>query len=159
MRSCCCAVLVALLCAGGAWAETLVGRVIGVLDGDTVEVLVKREAVRVRMDGIDAPEKKQAFGTKAKQALSGRVYGQSVRVVVKGKDRYERVLGVLLLEGGENVNEWMVEQGWAWHYKKYSRDGRLAELEEKAREGRVGLWADERPVAPWEFRKGAVEEK
>jgi micrococcal nuclease len=129
------------------------GRVVGVMDGDTITVLVGREQRRVRLAGVDAPEKGQAFGQRSKQALSQMIFGREVTVVSTGRDRYERTLGIVRLMDGSSVNERLVENGWAWHYTRYSNDRRLSELESRARAARRGLWADLRPVAPWDFRK------
>jgi micrococcal nuclease len=129
------------------------GRVVGVMDGDTITVLVGREQRRVRLAGVDAPEKGQAFGQRSKQALSQMVFGREVTVVSTGRDRYERTLGIVRLMDGSSVNERLVENGWAWHYTRYSNSRRLSELESRARAARRGLWADPRPVAPWDFRK------
>jgi micrococcal nuclease len=126
-------------------AETLSGRVVRIADGDTLTLLVGKEQVKVRLNGIDAPEKGQPFGTKAKQALSDLTFGKSVRVETKGKDKYGRTLGRVFVDiDGEtvDVNARLVAQGLAWHYLKYSKDKALARTEEAARRERRGLWAD-----------------
>jgi endonuclease YncB( thermonuclease family) len=145
-----CLLTVALACLG--IAEEFSGRVVAVMDGDTITVLVGREQRRVRLAGVDAPEKGQAFGQRSRQALSQMVFGQQVTVVSTGRDRYERTLGIVRLMDGSSVNERLVQNGWAWHYTRYSKDRRLAELESRARVERRGLWVDPRPVAPWDFR-------
>jgi endonuclease YncB( thermonuclease family) len=127
------------------------GRVVGVTDGDTAKVLVGTQTITVRLEGIDAPETGQPFGTRARQALSTLVFGKTVTVRKTGEDRYDRTLGVLV-EGGNEVNAKMVEDGFAWHYKKYSSDEHLAALERQARELKRGLWADPNPTAPWDYR-------
>jgi hypothetical protein len=114
-------------------AEEFSGRVVAVMDGDTITVLVGREQRRVRLAGVDAPEKGQAFGQRSKQALSQMVFGLEVTVVSTGSGCYERTLGIVRLMDGSSVNERLVENGWAWHYTKYSKDRRLAELESRAR--------------------------
>jgi len=129
------------------------GRVVGVMDGDTITVHVGLEQRRVRLAGVDAPEKGQAFGQRSKQALSQMIFGREVTVVSTGRDRYERTLGIVRLMDGSSANERLVENGWAWHYTRYSNDRRLSALESRARAARRGLWADPRPVAPWDFRK------
>ena len=101
------------------------GKVVSIADGDTVTVLRGTEQVKVRLDGIDAPEKNQSFGTKSKDALAGLVFGKTVTVQSEGTDRYGRTLGVISV-GGTNVNQRMVSGGWAWHYKQYSSDETLA---------------------------------
>lgn len=145
--------LLTVIIAGFAMAGDFSGRVVGVLDGDTITVLVGREQRRVRLAGVDAPEKGQAFGQRSKQALSQMIFGREVTVVSTGRDRYERTLGIVQLMDGSSVNERLVENGWAWHYTRYSNDRRLSELETRARAARRGLWADPSPVAPWDFRK------
>lgn len=136
-----------------AWAD-FSGRVVKVLDGDTIDVLVDRKPVRVRLAEIDAPERKQAFGSRSRQALDALVAGQVVTVADAGRDRYGRVLGTVYASG-VNVNAEMVRQGmaWAWVYRQYPSDKQLLVLEEDARAGRRGLWADPAPVPPWEFRR------
>ena len=142
----------ALLFAFTVHAEEFYGRVVGVADGDTITVLVGVEPRRVRLAGVDAPEKGQPFGQRAKQALSRLVFGRTVRVVVHGQDRYGRTLGEVRLPDGGSLNELLVEEGWAWHYTRYSKDQRLAEREATARRSRRGLWVDSRAMPPWEFR-------
>jgi len=128
------------------------GHVIGVLDGDTVEVLVDKNPVRVRLEQIDAPERRQAFGTRSRQALSAYVFDRQITVLEGGKDRYGRVLGTLMLDG-RDINRAMIADGMAWAYRSYLRDPSLLTVEAQARASRTGLWADADPVAPWEFRK------
>ena len=129
----------------------ITGKVVSIADGDTVTVLVGREQVKVRLDGIDAPEKKQPFGAKAREHLADSIHEKTVRIVISGKDRYGRSLGTVWA-GQTNINEEMVKAGLAWHYKQYSKDKRLAELEADARAAKRGLWADKSQVPPWEWR-------
>lgn len=147
-----------LLSHGFCFAGDYVGRIVGVMDGDTVDLLTEsKELVRVRLSGIDAPEKKQAFGNVAKKALSDLTFNR--RVVVSGHkhDRWGRLVGKVIVSGID-ANLQMVKRGFAWHYKKYQKeqppDDRqtyaAAELVAKAK--RLGLWADKDPVPPWEFR-------
>lgn len=143
--------LVLLVAAGMARAE-LAGLVVAVLDGDTIDVLIDRQPVRVRLAQIDAPEKRQAFGTRARQALASMVFQQSVKVVDTGRDRYGRVLGTVFLSG-KNINAAMVEQGMAWVYRQYAKDQALFALEEDARKHGRGLWVDANPIPPWEYRR------
>lgn len=142
----------ALLVALTVHAEEFSGRVVGVSDGDTITVLVGVEPKRVRLAGIDAPEKGQAFAQRAKQAASRLVFGRTVRVVARGQYRYGRTLGDVRLPDGSSLNERLVEEGWAWHYTSYSKDRRLAALEASARRSRRGLWVDPQAAPPWEFR-------
>jgi endonuclease YncB( thermonuclease family) len=125
-------------------------RVVGVVDGDTVDVLrIDRHKERVRLQGIDAPEPGQPYGTQAKQALAGLVVGSPVTVLPTGRDRAGRLLADLQLSDGRSVRAELVQQGMAWLLRK---DPPLAALEAAAREARRGLWADRRPVPPWEWR-------
>jgi len=92
--------------------DTITGRVVGVTDGDTITVRTTTDTIKVRLTGIDTPERGQPFGTKAKQALSGQVFGKDVTVNSSGEDRYGRTLGEIIV-GGESVNVWLVRGGWA----------------------------------------------
>lgn len=127
------------------------GKVTGVKDGDTIEVLIDGKSETVRLLGIDCPERKQAFGTKAKKFTSDFCFGKIVTLEGDERDRYKRLLATVFVDG-KNVNEELVKAGLAWRYK-YSDDQELARLESEARKQRVGLWADRYPIAPWEFRK------
>ncbi|QDU80504.1 Thermonuclease precursor [Polystyrenella longa] len=131
--------------------EQLEGKVVGVTDGDTVRVLVNRQTIKVRLEGIDAPESGQSFGTKSKQALSKMIFNERVIVKKTGEDQYERTLGIIFLKNA-NINAKMVEDGWAWHYKKYNSDQSLSEAEIEAKKEHRGLWEDDNPIPPWEFR-------
>jgi endonuclease YncB( thermonuclease family) len=140
-------------------AAELAGQVVGVLDGDTIEVLtLTKSQVRVRLAGIDAPEKGQAFGNAAKKALSDLVLGKPVIVEWQRKDRYGRMVGKVIVNGVD-ANLKMVEAGLAWHYKQYAKEqlpadrARYAKAEEDAGAEDAGLWRDKLPVPPWEFRK------
>jgi endonuclease YncB( thermonuclease family) len=138
-------------------SETITGKVVSVYDGDTITVLDDSNQIKVRLEGIDTPEAKQPFGTKAKQALSEMVFGKDVTLEWNEKDRYGRTLGHIHING-KWVNLEMVKQGMAWHYKQYSKDQQLAEAEIAARKAKLGLWSDPKPVAPWDWRKGVRSE-
>jgi micrococcal nuclease len=110
----------------------------------------------VRLVEIDAPEKAQPFGNRSKQALSAFVHGQEVRVVEKGQDKYRRTLG-RVYRGELDVNAEMVRIGMAWVYRKYApKNSPLYEIEEGARKERRGLWADNEPLPPWEWRRNGA---
>ena len=129
------------------------GKVIKVADGDTITVLKDGEKVRIRLYGIDAPEKKQEYGIKSLDVLKKMIDGQVVEIDVKDKDQYGRVVGEVYYNG-KNVNLYMLETGNAWWYKQYSKGNlEFAAAEEKAKLNKVGLWEDKDPVPPWEFRK------
>jgi endonuclease YncB( thermonuclease family) len=137
----------------------LVGRVVGVADGDTVTVLdAQKKQHRIRLVGIDAPESKQAFGQKSKDQLARWVHGQEVRIEHTKTDRYNRILGKVWLED-RDINLAMIEAGMAWYYKQFSRDLTPADrnlyeqAELAARQQQLGLWADADPQAPWDFRR------
>lgn len=133
--------------------DTFSGKVVGVKDGDTIEVMYEGIAQTVRLLDIDCPEKSQAYGMKAKQFTSDFCYGKIVTVESFGKkDRYDRILGTVKI-GDKVLNEELVKAGYAWHYKKYSDKQSYSNLENAAKKDKVGLWADENPTPPWDFRK------
>jgi len=137
-----------------AHGETISGRVIGISDGDTLTVLdASNTQHKVRLAGIDAPEKAQAFGQRGKQKLSELCYGKTATINVISTDRYGRSVGDVDCSG-INANEAMVQSGFAWVYRKYDKGyEHLYSLEEEARDARRGLWADSNPIAPWEWRR------
>lgn len=132
-------------------SDSLTGKVVKVADGDTITVLVENRQIKIRLNEIDAPEHDQEFGQKSKDALADLVFGKDVRIVTHGNDRYGRTIGDVFV-GQTNVNEKLVEDGWAWNFLKYSKSKRLAELEKRARQEKRGLWAGKTPVAPWDYR-------
>ena len=135
-------------------AESITGHVVGVADGDTLTVLTaEKRQVRVRLAGIDAPERRQPYGTRARQALSALALGRAARVEVEDIDRYGRAVGRVRV-GGRDVNAEMVRRGAAWVYTRYNRDPSLVPLEAEARAVRRGLWAlpEAERVPPWEWR-------
>lgn len=149
------ALLLALTCQAGI----IEGRVVGVTDGDTVTVLDANNAEhKIRLAGIDAPEKKQAFGSRSKESLSALAFSRFVTVETGKKDRYGREVGKVQVEG-KDVNLEQVKRGMAWHYKAYQReqsadDRKLYDIAESdARVARRGLWDDADPTPPWDFRK------
>lgn len=140
-----------------ALALPFTGQVVGVLDGDTIEVLHNGKAQRIRLHGIDCPEKGQPFGKVAKWATSALVFGRTVTIQNHDTDRYKRVVADIVLADATNVNQKLVKDGWCWWYRKYAPDDAVLEvLETQAREARRGLWIDPRPVPPWEWRKGST---
>ncbi len=128
------------------------GKVVWVADGDSISVLRGREQVKVRLVDIDAPEKAQPFGNRSKQALEALVKGRIVRVVERGHDRYERTLG-RIYRGDLDVNAELVREGMAWAIRPHAGDATLYQIEAEARKQRRGLWQDQEPVPPWEWRK------
>jgi endonuclease YncB( thermonuclease family) len=141
------------------YAEVISGRVVGVADGDTITLLDNTNTQhKIRLGGIDAPEKKQAFGNVSKQSLSDLVYNQQVDVEWHKEDRYGRKVGKVLVNR-EDVNLEQVKRGMAWYYKKYKgeleQSDRISyvQAEQDAQTNRLGLWLDESPTAHWDFRK------
>lgn len=128
------------------------GRVVGVVDGDTIDVLVDRQPIRIRLAEIDAPERRQPFGTQSRNALAKITFGREVHVVESSTDRYGRTVGTVFI-GARNVNGEMVASGMAWAYRRYVLDVGYLQLELNAREQRVGLWRDPYPIAPWAWRR------
>jgi endonuclease YncB( thermonuclease family) len=166
-----------LLGSAGAHAEALLGRVVGVTDGDTITVLDAGKAQhKVRLAGIDAPEKGQPFGDRAKENLARLVFGQDARVDWHKTDRYGRLVGTVWVASPDSACRVkpdcaktldaglaQLTVGLGWHYKQYANEqapqqrGQYAFAEDEARAKRVGLWRDANPLAPWEWRhRGAA---
>jgi micrococcal nuclease len=143
----------ALLLGVCAYGESFSGKVVGVVDGDSLSVMHGGKAEPVRLNGIDAPERGQGFSAVAKQHLSDLVFGKVVRVEIRSKDRYQRTVADVYV-GTMLVNHAMVRAGYAWWFRRYSpRDRQLEKLEEEARQARRGLWEEEEPTPPWEYRR------
>lgn len=134
-------------------ADRLKGKVVKVQDGDTVTVLVGRTQHKIRLQGIDCPEKAQPYGNVATKFTSDSVFGKTVTVKWDEKDRYGRILGDVIYDGKKSLSRELVKAGLAWHYKQYSDDPILAALEIKASAEGKGLWADKNPIPPWDWRK------
>ena len=141
----------------------LEGKVVKVTAADAIVILVDNQQLKVRLTGIDAPEcEDQPFGTAAKDALAKMVNGRAASVLVTGKDRAGQTLGFVLMPidtfaAEVNLNDWLLEMGWAWHDDNQSDSEKLAELENKAREANAGLWAgrtDLDRIPPWRWRQG-----
>ena len=126
------------------------GKVVSIHDGDTITVLQGKQQIKVRLFGIDAPELKQPYGKKSKQFLTNLIAGQMVEVEENGKDRYRRTIGTIYLNGTD-INAQMVENGYAWAYRKFSK--KYAPQESKAKSQKLGLWRDKEPTPPWERRR------
>jgi endonuclease YncB( thermonuclease family) len=154
----------------GASAETLTGRVVGVADGDTITVLdANREQHKIRLGGIDAPEKAQPFGQRSKESLSAMVFGKEVDVQWNKRDRYQRIVGKVWVQPVScptcpktlDAGLAQLTLGLAWWYQKYAKEqspedaGRYEFAEQEARAKRAGLWADGQPIPPWDWRKEA----
>ncbi len=153
MRKCLQIVFFILLFCSYANSFELVGKVIKVSDGDTITLLTDdKVSHKIRLNDIDAPEKKQAFGNKSRDNLASYIAGEIVTVKYKSKDKYGRVLGTIYFEDLD-INLQQVKNGYAWVYKQYSKNQIYYQEEQKARDLKKGLWQDKNPIAPWEFRK------
>lgn len=134
--------------------STISGKVIAIIDGDTYDVLLQgNKTARVRMEGIDAPEKGMPFYQKSKKYLSDLCFEKKIKIKITGVDNHERFLAYSFLEDGKELSQEMIKAGLAWHFKKYNSDSELSELELEAKTLRKGLWIDENPMTPWENRK------
>lgn len=132
-------------------------QIIGISDGDTVTFLYHEKPYKLRLEHIDAPERNgsQAFHQASKKALSELCFNQTVTIEWKGElDRYDRFIGIIYNSDELNVNLEMIKRGMAWHYKQYSRDRLYAQAEKEAKRNKIGIWSDEKPIPPWEWRKG-----
>jgi len=154
-----CLATLLLFVAGHLNATTLQGKVVSVADGDTITVLdANNTKHKIRLQGIDAPEKAQAFGQRSKQSLHQLVHSEHVTVEYQKKDKYGRTLGKLLHNGTDVCLE-QIKLGMAWHYKQYEseqpkEDRKIySQAELSARANAIGLWKDKQPSPPWEFRK------
>jgi endonuclease YncB( thermonuclease family) len=142
-----------------AYAKTIEGLVVGVADGDTITVLdQQKNTYKIRLQGIDAPEKKQAFGEKSKQSLHDLVHSKQVRIEYDKEDKYGRIVGKVTMEDVDICLQQLV-LGMAWHYKKYQSEQSVSDrsvysdTELKSKSLKLGLWSDDTPMPPWEFRK------
>jgi endonuclease YncB( thermonuclease family) len=146
------------------YSETFTAEVIRVIDGDSVNALrlPENKEVKLRLYGIDAPEWKQAYGKESKDALKG-LLGPNIEISVKvlDKDRYGRLICEIHLNREDiSLNEWMVSEGFAWHYVKYAPDDmNLKQAEDNARNNKLGLWSAIDPTPPWEYRKNQKAKK
>ncbi len=155
------AIIALLLSAGSALAAKphyeLTGEVVAIADGDTLAVLDESKAQhKIRLAGIDAPEKGQAFGKKTRENLAAKVFRQTVRIEVTDVDRYRREVGRIDL-GDRFINMEIVREGFAWRYVQYDRNGEFTSAEDDAHDHRRGLWTDSNPMPQWEWRKAKRE--
>lgn len=154
------AIVLASALSTNLWAQNLTGDVVAIADGDTLTVLdTDRVQHKIRLAGIDAPERKQPFGQRSRQRLADLVFRKQVEVETQKKDRYGRTIGKVMHQG-RDVNLVLVAEGMAWHYKQYDHEQRTsdreryASAEDEARAQRRGLWVDPMPVPPWSWRAG-----
>ena len=135
-------------------------KVVGITDGDTFTGLTdSKQQIKIRIYGIDAPEKNQAFGTRSKQYLANLIFGKQVRITPqltkKGRPKrsWDRFVAWVYTSDGKDVSAEMLKAGMAWRFKKYDSTPEYAKYEAEARKARIGLWIDKKPVAPWNFRR------
>jgi endonuclease YncB( thermonuclease family) len=159
--------LISVLLIGAAYADTLTGIVVGVSDGDTITVLdAERQQHKIRLSGIDAPEKEQPFGQRSKENLSRLVFNKEVAVEWTKRDRYKRIVGKVMVQPSDcptcgktlDAGHAQITVGLAWWYLKYAKEqspqdrGSYESDEQEAKARRVGLWVDAEPIPPWEWR-------
>jgi micrococcal nuclease len=153
-----CVIFCALLCvlqpvdAAKKPPEKVKGKVVRIIDGDTFDLLVNKKTMRIRLSAIDAPEKGQDYYQKSKQALSDLCFDKTVTVELLRQDKNERWVGDVYNTKGQYINGWMISGGYAWHYTEYSKSAPLAAAQATAKRQKLGLWAGNKPVAPWEYR-------
>ena len=126
--------------------------VTAVTDGDTVKIEYQNKTIKVRLAGIDTPELKQEFGQESKKAQEDKVPNKTVYIDGDKKDRYGRLIADIKI-GSRWINKELVEEGYAWHYKQYSKDQELTEAEANAKKEAKGLWISHNPMPPWEYRR------
>lgn len=133
---------------------TFTSTVLRVSDADTVTVLAHGKTEKVRLNAIDCPESNQPFGPQATLLTTQLALEKVVTVIDFGRDKYQRLLGEIVLPDGRLLGRELVREGFCWWYRKFSPENTtLEKLETEAKEARKGLWADPNPIPPWEWRK------
>lgn len=132
----------------------LYAKVVGIKDGDTVVVLDSlNNQITLRLAEVDCPEKSQPFGTKAKQFTSDQIYLKTIKYVVTDTDRYGRSIAMIYYdEDNKYLSAEIIKAGMGWHYKRYSTSKELSLLEDNAKKHKIGLWVDNNPINPSEWR-------
>lgn len=158
-------ILFALLFSSICSADTLLGGVVNVHDGDIITVLdANKTQHKIRLAGIDAPEQGQAYGKASRDNLAQHVAGKQVSIEWTKYDKYQRIVGTVLLDGkDQNIEQ--LRAGLAWHYKKYQNEQTpeereaYAQAEQAARETGIGLWREKQPTAPWDWRAAQKQQQ
>lgn len=133
-------------------AQTIVGKVIAVKDGDTIVLLHEKKKITIRLEHIDCPEKNQPFGYKAKQFVSQFCFSKNVKIISNGKrDQNGRWIAEVIYLN-KNLGKELMKNGLAWHFKRYSKNKDYAFLEVNAKKKKIGLWQEPNPVSPWNWR-------
>lgn len=132
----------------------LTAKVVGIKDGDTVVVLDSlNNQITLRLAEVDCPEKNQPFGTKAKQFTSDQIYLKTIKYVVTDTDRYGRSIAMIYYDtDNKYLSAEIIKAGMGWHYKRYSTSKELATFEDNARKNKIGLWVDNNPINPSDWR-------
>ena len=150
------ATLLLLIICTPSYADQYEGRVIKVIDGDTIWVKTNNKHIKIRLSYIDAPELKQTYGVRSKNFLTNLILDKNVQINANKKDRYNRHLGEVYIHSANEsvfVNAKMLKSGNAWIYLKYRDNSYLKNLENYARIKKIGLWSEETPVEPWIYRR------
>lgn len=137
------------------YSQSLTGRVIAIKDGDTVIVLdTLSHQTTLRLAEVDCPEKNQPFGTKSKQFTSDQIYLKTIKYIVTDTDRYGRSIAMIYYDtDNKYLSAEIIKAGMGWHYKRYSTSKELATFEDNAKRNKIGLWVDNNPINPSEWRK------
>lgn len=134
--------------------KSIKGYVVGIMDGDTYDLLLDdKTKIRIRMHGIDAPEKGMPFSRVSKKFLSNLCFNKTVTIIKTDDDGHGRIVAKTYTSDGKECGEELLKAGLAWHYKKYNSEKKLAQMEIEARRKKIGIWSDANPIAPWEIRK------
>lgn len=145
--------LVSLLTPFDVCAQKFAVKVVAISDGDTFTGLNSDNLqLKFRIYGIDAPEKKQAFGNRSKEYLSSLIFGKTVTVDVQSQDGWGRQISYVYTPEGEDVSLIMIKEGMAWHFVKYDSTEKYSSAEAESRSAKKGLWIDNAPIAPWDYR-------
>ena len=135
------------------FAQKFTVKVTSISDGDTFGAINNDNLqLKIRIWGIDAPEKKQAFGNKSKEFLSSLIFGKRITIDVQSKDGYGRYIANVYSPDGKDVALLMLHEGMAWHFTKYDNNKVYSDAENVARKAKRGLWSESSPIAPWDFR-------
>ena len=149
-------ILLFLLVTNFIYSQTsLTAKVVGIKDGDTVVVIDSlNNQITLRLAEVDCPEKSQPFGTKAKQFTSDQIYLKTIKYIVTDKDRYGRAIAMIYYDvDNKYLSAEIIKAGMGWHYKRYSTSKELAQFEINAKKNKIGLWIDNNPIEPSEWRK------
>lgn len=139
------------------FSQTIQGKVVRIADGDTITLLDSSNTqIKVRLYGIDCPEKGQDFANVAKLFTSDLCFSNDVTIDVKDIDRYGRTVGIIWTKDSINVNLELLKSGLAWHYKMFDKSEEFAQAEHLARVNKIGLWKQPNAVAPWKFRRNKI---